>query len=60
MPFMVELAKEFPQFGYIKEEAPPVIGRTRELCAARPVIRRVFRARGAHGLLYESHLGTEG
>ena len=40
--------------------AAPVIARTRELLAARPPIRRVFSARGAHGWLYESHLGTEG
>jgi len=57
---MIELAKESPRFGYIKEEAAPVIARTRELCAAKPVIRRVFSARGAHGWLLESHLGTEG
>ena len=57
---MIELAKEFPHFGYIKEEAAPVIARTRELCAAKPPIRRVFSARGAHGWLYESRLGTEG
>ncbi|MFC5454232.1 dihydrodipicolinate synthase family protein [Prosthecobacter fluviatilis] len=57
---MIELAKEFPHFGYIKEEAAPIIARTRELCAAKPVIRRVFSARGAHGWLFESHLGTEG
>ena len=57
---MIELAKEFPHFGYIKEEAAPIIARTRELCAAKPVIRRVFSARGGHGWLYESHLGTEG
>lgn len=57
---MIELAKEFPHLGYIKEEAAPVIARTRELCAAKPVIRRVFSARGAHGWLFESHLGTEG
>ena len=31
---MIELAKEFPQFGYIKEEAAPIIARTRELAAA--------------------------
>jgi dihydrodipicolinate synthase/N-acetylneuraminate lyase len=42
---MIELAKEFPHFGYIKEEAAPIIARTRELCAAKPVIRRVFSAR---------------
>lgn len=57
---MIELSKEFPHFGYIKEEAAPIIARTRELCAAKPVIRRVFSARGAHGWLFESHLGTEG
>lgn len=57
---LIELAKEFPHFGYVKEEAAPIIARTRELLAARPPIRRVFSARGAHGWLYESHLGTEG
>jgi dihydrodipicolinate synthase/N-acetylneuraminate lyase len=57
---MTGLAREFSQFGYIKEEAAPIIARTRELCAAKPTIRRVFSARGAHGWLYESHLGTEG
>lgn len=60
VPLLIELAKEFPHFGYIKEEAAPIIARTRELLAARPPIRRVFSARGAHGWLYESHLGTEG
>lgn len=57
---MVELAREFPHFGYIKEEAAPVLARTRELCAAKPPVRRVFSARGAHGWLFESRLGTEG
>ncbi|MCX7825299.1 MAG: hypothetical protein N2689_07050, partial [Verrucomicrobiae bacterium] len=57
---LIELAKEFPHFGYVKEEAAPVIARTKALVAARPPIRRVFSARGAFGWLYESHLGTEG
>lgn len=57
---LIELAKEFPHFGYVKEEAGPVIPRTRALLAARPPIRRVFSARGALGWLHESHLGTEG
>ncbi len=60
VPLLIELAREFPHFGYIKEEAAPIISRTRELLAARPPIRRVFSARGGHGWLYESHLGTEG
>lgn len=60
VPLLIELAKEFPHFGYIKEEAAPVIARVRALVAAQPTIRRVFSARGAHAWLYESHLGTEG
>ncbi|MFA6560613.1 MAG: dihydrodipicolinate synthase family protein [Verrucomicrobiia bacterium] len=57
---LTELAKEFPHFGYVKEEAAPIIARTKALVAARPPIRRVFSARGGFGWLYESHLGTEG
>lgn len=57
---LTELAREFPHFGYVKEEAGPIIARTRALVAARPPIRRVFSARGGFGWLYESHLGTEG
>jgi dihydrodipicolinate synthase/N-acetylneuraminate lyase len=57
---LIELAKEFPHFGYVKEEANPVIARTHALLAARPPIRCVFSARGGLGWLYESRLGTEG
>ena len=56
---MVELAEEFPNFGYVKEEAGNVITRIRELLASRS-IRRVYSARGGFGWLYESRLGTEG
>ena len=44
----------------MKEEAGPVIARTRALLAARPPIRRVFSARGGYGWLYELRLGSEG
>lgn len=57
---LVELAGDFPNFGYVKEEANSVIARTRALLAARPPIRRVFSARGGLGWLYELRLGTEG
>jgi dihydrodipicolinate synthase/N-acetylneuraminate lyase len=50
---LVELAEAFPNFGYVKEEASPIIPRTRELLAS-PSIRRVFSARGAFGWLYPS------
>jgi len=55
----MELAKEFPNFGYVKEESHPVVPRIRALLAS-PLIRSVFSARGAFGWLYESRLGTEG
>ena len=57
---LIKLAEEFPNFGYVKEEASPVIARTRALVAARPPIRRVFGARGGFGWLYELRLGSEG
>ena len=60
LQLLIELAKEFRNFGYVKEEANPVIARTRALLAARPPIRRVFSARGGLGWLYELRLGTEG
>jgi dihydrodipicolinate synthase/N-acetylneuraminate lyase len=57
---LIELAKDFPHFGYVKEEAGNVIARTRALVAAKPPIRRVFSARGGYGWLYELRLGSEG
>ena len=57
---LIELAKEFPNFGYVKEEAGSVIARLRALVAAKPPIRRVFGARGGYGWLYELRLGSEG
>ncbi len=56
---LIELGKEFPNFGYVKEESSPVIPRIRSLLAS-PSIRSVFSARGAYGWLYESRIGTEG
>jgi dihydrodipicolinate synthase/N-acetylneuraminate lyase len=57
---LIELAKEFPHFGYVKEEAEPICARIRQLIAAKPPIRRVFSAHGGFGWLYESRLGTQG
>ncbi len=57
---LIELARDFPNFGYVKEEAGNVIARTRALLAAKPPIRRVFSARGGFGWLYELRLGSEG
>lgn len=57
---LIELAREFPNYGYVKEEAGAVIARMRALVAAKPPIRRVFGARGGFGWLYELRLGSEG
>jgi dihydrodipicolinate synthase/N-acetylneuraminate lyase len=57
---MIELAQEFPHFGYIKEEAGDVLGRMRTSIAAMPPVRRVFSARGGFHWLKESQLGSEG
>jgi dihydrodipicolinate synthase/N-acetylneuraminate lyase len=59
--FIVELAQEFPNFGYIKEEHDPVIPRMRAEVAHRPAaIKRVFCANRGAGLLYEMRLGSDG
>lgn len=57
---LVELAKEFPHFGYVKEEAAPIPARTRELVAAKPAVRCVFSAHGGFGWMHEWNIGTEG
>jgi dihydrodipicolinate synthase/N-acetylneuraminate lyase len=58
---MLELAREFPNFGYVKEEHDPVIPRMKELIAHRPdPIKRVFGAHFGNGWLYEMRLASDG
>lgn len=59
--FIVELAREFPNFGYIKEEHEPVIPRMKALAAHRPnPIKSVFGAGHGLGWPYEMRLGFDG
>ena len=59
--FMVGLAREFPNFGYIKEEHDPVIARMRALITHRPdPIKRVFGATFGTSSLYEMRVGSDG
>lgn len=59
--FIVELAREFPNFGYVKEEHEPVIARMKALVAQRPdPIKRVFGANFGNGWLYQMRLGCDG
>jgi 4-hydroxy-tetrahydrodipicolinate synthase len=59
--FIVELAREFPNFGYVKEEHDPVIARMAALIAQRPdPIKRVFGANYGNGWLYQMRVGCDG
>jgi dihydrodipicolinate synthase/N-acetylneuraminate lyase len=57
---IVELAKEFPNFGYVKEESQPVIARMKAELHERPTMKGVFGASFAEGWLYELRLGLDG
>ena len=57
---LVELAREFPNFGYIKAEFPPVLERVRWLVANRPPIRSVMCGFNGRSFLYELRLGSDG
>jgi dihydrodipicolinate synthase/N-acetylneuraminate lyase len=57
---IVELAKEFPNFGYVKEESQPVVARMKAELHERPTMKGVFGASFAEGWLYELRLGLDG
>jgi len=56
--FIVELAREFPNFGYVKEELDPLIPRMLEMAKHRPAIKALFS--GSGGWPYEMRLGFDG
>ncbi|MEE2636514.1 MAG: dihydrodipicolinate synthase family protein [Acidobacteriota bacterium] len=59
--FLVSLAREFPQCGYVKEEHPPVQERMLELAKHRPnPIKSILGANFGRGWAYEMRLGTDG
>lgn len=57
---IVDLAREFPHFGYVKEESPPVVERMKALVRQRPPMRSIFGATFGNGWLYEMRLGLDG
>ena len=59
--FLVQLAEEFPQCGYIKEEYGRVHDRMLALQQYQPdPIRSIFGATLGRGWLYEMRIGTDG
>jgi len=57
---IVQLAREFPTFGYVKEETDPIVNRMRDELRNRPPMRGIFGASFADGWLYELRLGLDG
>ena len=59
--FILELAREFTNFGYIKEESKPVLPRLIELSKHRPSpIKAVFSGSADRGWTYEMRYGLDG
>jgi 4-hydroxy-tetrahydrodipicolinate synthase len=57
---IIDLAREFPHLGYVKEESDPVLERMMAEIKARPPMTSVFGASFADGWLYEMRLGLDG
>jgi len=57
---IVELAREFPHFGYVKEESEPLAERIRAEVAARPPMKAIFSANLGSNWLYAMRLGVDG
>lgn len=57
---IVELARELPNFGYVKEESEPLIDRMKAEVRQRPPMKSVFGATFGLNWLYEMRLGLDG
>jgi 4-hydroxy-tetrahydrodipicolinate synthase len=57
---LLELARDFPNCGYVKEEFQPVIERMSEISRHRPAVKSVFSGNAGKGMLYEMRLGFDG
>ena len=62
---VMQLAREFPNFGYVKEESPgghpdEILARQQIYLAHKPPMKVVMSANFARGLLFEMRMGIEG
>jgi 4-hydroxy-tetrahydrodipicolinate synthase len=57
---LVELAREFTNFGYVKEETAPIVERMKAEIRDRPAMKGIFGASFGVGWLYEMRLGLDG
>jgi len=58
--FILELAAEHPNLGYVKEEQAPVLERMAELQAHKPPMKSVFSGHAGKGMLAEMAQGSDG
>ena len=54
------LARDLPNFGYVKEESEPVMDRMLAHLKQRPTMKGIFGASFGSGWLYEMRLGLDG
>jgi dihydrodipicolinate synthase/N-acetylneuraminate lyase len=57
---IVELAREMPNFGYVKEESQPLVERIRTEVSRRPPMKRIYGANLGVPWLYQLRLGVDG
>ena len=57
---IVGLARELPNFGYVKEESAPLVERMRAELQHRPPMKAIFGAAFGLNWLYEMRLGLDG
>lgn len=58
--FILELAREHPNLGYVKEELSPLMGRMKELSDNKPPLKRVMSGSAGKGMLPEMAMGSDG
>ena len=58
--FLVELAEQFPNMAYVKEEYGPVHQRMRQLLQHRPPMKGVFGGSGGQHVMHEMRFGSDG
>jgi 4-hydroxy-tetrahydrodipicolinate synthase len=57
---IIELAREFPHLGYVKEESEPLAVRIQAEVASRPPMKAIFSANFGANWLYAMRLGVDG
>ena len=57
---LIDLAKEYPNLGYIKEEVSPTNDRMKALIKAKPAITSVFSGANGYNMTYEMSFGADG